>query len=64
MLNNNDHFKDEMPYKGPFDIMQYCTNGAFTLQVDAIKTKFNIHHMKPSKTNYHVGYFTSKAYFL
>ena len=63
MLNNNDHFKDEMPYKGPFDIMQYCTNGTFKLQVDAIKTKFNILHMKPSKTNYHTRYFSSKDNF-
>ena len=47
MLNNNDAYKYETPYKGPFMITQCWTNGAFTLQCGTIKIEYNILSIKP-----------------
>ena len=38
MLNNKNDFKYETPYKGPFDITHFWTDGTVTLQYGAKKT--------------------------
>ena len=35
MLNNSAEYKYEMPYKGPFVITNFLTNGTVTLQYGA-----------------------------
>ena len=42
MLNNNDVYKYEIPYKGTLLITQFCTNGMVTLQCGEIKIRYNI----------------------
>ena len=46
MLKNNNLFKYETPYKGPFEITQSCTNDADTFQCGVIKIRHNICHIK------------------
>ena len=47
MLDNNNAYKYETPYKVPFVITQYFTNVTITFQCGAIKIRCNIHHIKP-----------------
>ena len=46
MLNNNDAFKYETPYNGPFEITQCLTNGTVTLKYGT-KNRYNIRQIKP-----------------
>ena len=39
IINNNAVYKYEIPYKGPFLIVQCCTNGMVELQYGAIKNQ-------------------------
>ena len=41
MLDNHAAYKYETPYKRPFVITQWWTNGTFTLQCGAIKIRYN-----------------------
>ena len=47
MLNNNSAFKYETPYKGLFEITQYCINGTFKLECGTTKITYNICRIKP-----------------
>ena len=53
MITNNDAYKYETPYKGPFLITKCWTNVTVTLQYGAIKIRHNIICIKPytSDTN-------------
>ena len=46
MLDNNSAYKYENPYKGPFVITQCLNNVMVTLQCGAMKSRYNIHHIK------------------
>ena len=47
MFTNNYDLKYETPSKGPFEIIQYCTNVMVTLQYGVEKIRYNIHCIKP-----------------
>ena len=47
MINNNDTFKYEASYKGPFEIISCLTKGTFTLHYSEIKCCLNIRRIKP-----------------
>ena len=46
MLNNNTDLRYDTPYKGSFEITQFCTNVTVTLQYGAIKIRYNISFIK------------------
>ena len=48
-----------MPYKGPFLITQYFTNGTVNLQCGAIQIKYNICCIRPYKLDTKVEDFNS-----
>ena len=54
MLNNSAAFKYETSYKGPFEILQCWTYGTFTLQMGAIKIRYNIRHIHIYRYNAHI----------
>ena len=54
VLNNNNTFKYQTPYKGTFEINQCWSNGAVTLQCDATKIWYNISRIKPYKSDTNV----------
>ena len=47
MLNNSAAYKYETPYKVPFVITQYVTNGMVILKYGAEKIMHNIQRIKP-----------------
>ena len=47
MLDDHNAYKYETTYKGPFVIMPFWNNGTVTLQCGVIKSRYNIHHIKP-----------------
>ena len=47
MRNNKSAYRYETPYSGLFEMTQCWTDGTVTLQVNEIKTKYDIHHMNP-----------------
>ena len=49
-----------MPYKGPFVITQFFTNGTVKLQNGATQIRYNIHFIKPYKYDTKVEYYDSK----
>ena len=49
MLTNHTSYKCKTPYKGPFLITQYVTNGTVNLQCGAIRINHNIRQIKPYK---------------
>ena len=51
MLTKNTAYKYETPYKGPFLITQYFTNGAVILQCGPTKIRHNICQIKPYKSD-------------
>ena len=51
MINNNAAFKYYMLYKGPFGITQYRTNITVILQCGVVNIRYNIHHIKPCKSD-------------
>ena len=60
MLNNSAEYKYEMPYKGPFVITHFLTNGTVTLQYGAIKIGHYIRCIKPYKYDTNVDYINPK----
>ena len=56
ILDNNDYFKYEIMYKGPFDIKQCCTNVKVKLNYDATKIRYNIHLIKSYTSDTNVEY--------
>ena len=51
MLNKHTAYKYEIPYKIHFVITQCFTNGTVNLQCGAIQIKYNIHRIKPYKSD-------------
>ena len=47
MLDNNDAFKYDTPYKGPFQINQCWKNDTVALQRGTIKIRYNVGRIKP-----------------
>ena len=56
IINNNDAYKYETPYKVLFLIEQCWTNGMVTLQCGAIKIRYNIRRINPYKFDTNVEY--------
>ena len=54
MLNNIAAYKYETPYRGPFVIPWFFTNGTVNLQQGATKFRYNIRRIKPYKSNTNV----------
>ena len=54
MLNNSTLYKYENPYKGPSLITRCFTNGTVDLQYGTIKIRYNIHRIKPYKSDTNV----------
>ena len=46
MLDNNDNFRYDTPYKVPFEITQCCVDGTVTLQYGATKIRYIIRKIK------------------
>ena len=63
MHNNNSVLKYEIPYKGQFLIMNFWANSASTLQMAAIKIRYNIHLIKPYKSDINIDFFLWKQMF-
>ena len=61
MLTNHTAYKSETPYKGPFVITQFFTNGTVLLQYGAIQITYNIRRIKPYKYDTKVGDFNPKS---
>ena len=51
MLTNHTEYKYETPYKGPFVIITFLTNGTVNLQCGTIKIKYNKLRIKPYKSD-------------
>ena len=51
MLTKHTKYKYEMSYTVPFVITQYCTNAMVKLQNSATKNTYNIHLIKPYKSD-------------
>ena len=60
MLTKHTAYKYGTPYTGPFVIAQYFTNGTEILQFDTIQIKYNIHCIKPYKSDTKVEDSSSK----
>ena len=60
MINNHAEYKCETPYKVPFFITQFCTNGTVTLQCGAIKIRCNIRRIKPHTFDTSIEYINLK----
>ena len=56
MLTNKSILKYETPYKVPFGITHYWTNGTVTLQCGTIKIRYNIRRIKPYTSDTNVEY--------
>ena len=46
MLINKAAYKYEIPFKGPFESVQMCTNRIVTLLMGDLTTRMNIRHIK------------------
>ena len=51
MLNNHAAYKYETPYKGSFVITRCWNNAIVTLQYCPIIFRYNIHRIKPYKSD-------------
>ena len=60
MLINLSAYKYGTPYKGPFVITQCFTNVTINLQCVAVNNWYNIHRIKPYKSDTKVECFSSK----
>ena len=60
MLTNDAAYKYETPYKSPFMITHFFTNGMVNLQCDLTKIRYNIRQIKPYKSDTKVEYFNPK----
>ena len=56
MLNKHTAYKYEIPYRGPFVITRYFTNVTVKLQCGVIQNRYNIHQIKPYKSDTNVEY--------
>ena len=52
VTTNSSTFKYKNPFKGPYEIVQMCTNGTITLRTEVFTTRINICHIKPYKDTY------------
>ena len=59
MLTNHTVYKYEPPYKTPFVITQWFTNGTVKLQYSATQIAYNIRRIKPYKSDTKVEDFNS-----
>ena len=62
MLTNHTAYKYETPYKIPFLISQYFTNGTLMLQYGTIQITYNIRCIKPYKFDNKVEYSNTKIW--
>ena len=46
ITKNRPAYKLKNPSRGPYEIVQTCTNGTFTLQTGAFKHRINIRNIK------------------
>ena len=60
ILTNHDAYKYGTPYKSPFVITRCFTNGTVNLKYGPIKIKYNIHRIKPYKSDTNVEYINPK----
>ena len=60
MLANHTAYKHETPYKVPFVVTHFFTNGTVMLQYGPTKIRYNIHRIKPYKSDAKVETFISK----
>ena len=60
MLNKNDAYKYETPYKAPCMITQCWTNGTVILQCCVIQIMHNIHIIKPYRSDTNVKDITTE----
>ena len=51
ILTNHNEYKYDTPYKGPFVITQYFTNGTINLQCGPTKIRYNIRRIKLYKSD-------------
>ena len=49
ILINKADFKYKISYKGPYEIIQMCTNDIFTLQMGTTMDNMNTHKISPYK---------------
>ena len=60
MLTNHTAYTYEIPFKGPLLITHYFTNGMVNLQCGRKKIRYNVHRIKPYKSDTKVEGFNSK----
>ena len=51
MIGNKSAFESKNLFKGPYENFQIGTNGNITLQMVAVMTRVNIHHINTYKKN-------------
>ena len=59
MLNSHTAYTYETPYKVPFVITQYFTNGTIILQYGTTEIRYKIRCIKPYKSDTKIEYFNS-----
>ena len=47
MTKHRSEYKYETPFRGPYEIVQTCTNWTVTLQTEAVTHRINICNIKP-----------------